>query len=423
MSEMTPHTIDFAGRLLDALAEASAAFPGVTRDAYGTGEQAAHDIIRSAAEKLKTEIKIDAAGNLYMTRPGSDRTLPAIVFCSHLDSVPHGGNYDGAAGVVAGLAVIERLVALDIVIERDITVLATRSEEAVWFPVSYPGAKAALGLLPPAALEVCRIDTGKTLVNHLLEAGFDPVRVAAGEAGIRPNNIAAFVELHIEQGPRLLSQDKPLGIVTAINGGIRFPTAKCLGAYAHSGAEPRFSRKDSVLGFVDLATGLEAIWDDYEATGQELTITFGRVESDPAQHGGSLVLGEIGFSLDIRCEHQHILDEVAAKITELCCGIEARRSVRFDLGPRFAWPAATMDRALIEQLQAAAQRQNLPDGTLSSGAGHDTAVFAEAGVPSVMVFVRNANGSHNPNEFMAIEDLALGVDLLVDFVRHYAPAS
>lgn len=412
-------TIAYASSLLDTIEQASAAHPGVTRDAYGPGEQTAHDIVRTAARALGADISVDSAGNLYMTRRGSNPALPAILIGSHLDSVPHGGNYDGAAGVVAGLAVLERLSRQNINLTRDITVMATRAEEAVWFPVSYPGAKAALGCLPAEALDVRRTDTGKTLAEHMEVAGFNPQDVATGKHHLQAKNIAAFIEVHIEQGPRLVARQRPLGVVTAINGGLRFPSARCLGTYAHSGAEPRFSRQDSVLGFVDLANGLEQLWDRLEGEGHELTITFGRLQSDPTQHGGSRVLGELEFSLDIRCEHQHVLDEAEAEVRLLCDIIEKQRGVRFDLGQRFTWPAATMDTSLVADLQAAALRQGLPDQTLSSGAGHDTAVFAEAGVPSAMIFIRNDNGSHNPDEHMEIADLALGVDLLVDFVCAY----
>lgn len=415
------HTIAFAAGLFDALALATAAGPGVTRDAYGQGEQVAHSLMRAAAEQLGAVISVDAAGNLYMTRPGSDPALPAIIIGSHLDSVPHGGNYDGAAGVIAGLAVLERLSREGMQLARDVTVMATRAEEAVWFPVSYPGSRAAFGCLPAEALEVRRVDTGRTLAEHMSAAGFAPEAVRAGQPALHPERIAAFVELHIEQGPRLVARGLPLGIVTAINGGFRYPDAKCLGTYAHSGAEPRFSRQDSVLGFVDLVTGLEQLWDRLEAQGQELTMTFGRLESDPTQHGGSRVLGEVGFSLDIRCEHQVVLDAIEAELLDLCQAITQRRGVRFVLGERFIWPAAAMDQRLIASLQAAARRQGLPEQTLASGAGHDAAVFAEAGIPSAMIFVRSTNGSHNPDEHMDIADLALGVDLLVDFVCAYGP--
>ena len=160
----------------------------------------------------------------------------------------------------------------------------------------------------------------------------------------------------------------------------------------------------------------EAIWNRLEAEGQELTITFGRIESDPTQHGGSRVLGEVGFSLDVRCEHPDVLARLEREVRAAVDGIAARRRVRFDLGAGFDWAPARMDAGLQAQLQAAADRLGVPAGPISSGAGHDTAVFAAAGLPSAMVFVRNANGSHNPDEALDMGDLGLGAALLVAFV-------
>ncbi|MBI1218151.1 MAG: hydantoinase/carbamoylase family amidase [Rhodobacteraceae bacterium] len=413
----------FAAALLDELRAASLDPPGVTRDSYGPGEQRAHDILRRVGRDLGVEERVDAAGNLYMTRPGRDRGLPAIVIGSHLDSVPHGGNFDGAAGVVAGVAAMAELARRGVMPARDLVVMATRAEEAVWFPLSYPGAEAALGRLSAAALAVRRADTGRTLAAHMRALGFDPEAVARGEVQTDPLQIACFVELHIEQGPRLVARGLPLGIVTAMNGGWRYPKAKVLGAYAHSGAEPRFSRADAVLGFADLVQATEAIWDRLEAEGQELTITFGRVESDPAQHGGSRVLGEVGFSLDVRCEHPGVLARVEAEVQAAMAAIAARRRVRFNPGARFDWAPARMDAGLRARLAAAADRLGIAAGPVSSGAGHDTAVFAAAGVPAAMVFVRNENGSHNPDEALDMGDLGLGVAVLVAFVLGFAAAN
>lgn len=411
----------FATGLLARIEKATRDPPGVTRDSYGPGEQRAHDIVREAGIALGLEDWVDAAGNLYLTLPGRDRHLPVLVFGSHLDSVAHGGNYDGAAGVVAGLAVQAALLRAGEVPAHDLTVIALRAEEAVWFPLSYPGAEAALGRLPPAALEARRADTGLTLAQHLRDRGFDPEALARSEMQIAPDRIAAFVELHIEQGPRLVARHLPVGIVSAINGGFRYPRARCLGAYAHSGAEPRFSRQDAVLGFADLVTATEGLWDRLEAEGHELTITFGRVETDPAQHGGSRVSGEVGFSLDLRCEHPEVLSQIEDALRAALPGIEAARRVRFDLGPRFDWAPAQMDRGLMAQLGAAARRAGVEVGPISSGAGHDTAVFASAGIPAAMVFLRNRNGSHNPDEALDPADLARGIAVLTEFARSFRP--
>ncbi|RWE74644.1 Zn-dependent hydrolase [Mesorhizobium sp.] len=408
-----------AGRMLETLAEATADAPGITRVAYGPGERFAHDLVRNEGEKLGAVARTDAAGNLYLTLSGGDPDLPALVIGSHLDSVAHGGNFDGAAGVVAGLAVMAELVAQGVRLQRDLIVLATRAEEAVWFPLSYPGSQAALGLLDPEALEAKRSDSGRMLAEHMQEEGFDPDAVRRGVPGIEAGRIAAFVEVHIEQGPRLVAAGAAVGIVTGIAGGFRYVDAKCLGAYAHSGAEPRFARHDAVLGFADLVAALEIEWDALEREGHEATITFGRVQSDPTQHGGSRVLGKLGFTLDVRSAEATVLERVEARLRTILAEVSARRGVAFELGQRFTWEPATMSPALIAGLDRAAIELRIEAPHVPSGAGHDAATFAGAGIPTAMLFVRNENGSHNPHEAMEIADLDQAIRLLFRFVTDF----
>ncbi|MEO9188482.1 MAG: M20/M25/M40 family metallo-hydrolase, partial [Acetobacteraceae bacterium] len=219
--------IDLAAALFEGLRERTFDGVGVTRDAYGPGEQAAHDLVRATAEGLRLETDIDAAGNLYMTLPGTDRAAKRVVLGSHLDSVARGGNYDGAAGVLAGLAVVAGMQAAGFAPSRDVTVLAIRAEEAgAWFPTSYPGSHAALGRLPPEALDVRRLDTGRTLAEHMRESGFDPDAVRAGAGRLGPHNTAAYVELHIEQGPVLDAEEIAVGVVTGIPGSRRLRAAR-----------------------------------------------------------------------------------------------------------------------------------------------------------------------------------------------------
>jgi N-carbamoyl-L-amino-acid hydrolase len=225
--------------------------------------------------------------------------------------------------------------------------------------------------------------------------------------------------VHIEQGPRLLAAGAPVGIVTGIAGGFRYVDAKCLGAYAHSGAEPRFARHDAVLGFADLVAGLEAEWDSLERDGLEATITFGRVQSDPTQHGGSRVLGELGFTLDVRSAQATVLDRIEARLHEIFAEVGARRGVTFEPGPRFTWKPATMSSALIGRLDRAAAELQMRAPHVPSGAGHDAATFASAGIPTAMLFVRNENGSHNPHESMEIADLDEAIRLLLRFVTDF----
>ncbi len=412
---------DLVRRVLAQLAEATADPPGVTRDAYGPGEAAAHAIVEAEARALGAEVSQDVAGNLFMTLPGKDRGAPALLTGSHLDSVPHGGNYDGAAGVVAGLAAMAALRAAGAIPPQDLTVVAFRAEEAAWFPLSYPGAAAALGRLAPAALAARRSDTGRTLAEHMIDAGFSPAAVTAGQAHLDPTLIGGFVEVHIEQGPVLEERGVPLGIVTAINGGFRHMDARVRGAWAHSGATPHGWRRDASVGVADLMLRMQDWWDGCEAAGEALTITFGVLATDPALHGGSRVAGEVRLAVDIRAGSEATLARAADALDAAAAETGAARGVTIEFGPRFDWAAATCDAGLIAALLEGAQALGIPHVRMPSGAGHDSAELAAAGVPVAMVFVRNANGSHNPEEAMEAADLDAAVRLLTRLASSSLP--
>jgi len=406
--------IQIAERLFATLAAETADPPGVTRDTYGAGEQKGHDIVRAEAEGMGLEVEIDAVGNLYMTLPGKDRSQPRILTGSHLDSVPHGGNYDGAAGVVAGLMLIADLMDTRTPPPVDITAVAFRGEES-WFPTSYIGSSAALGLFDANDLQARRDDTHRTLVDHMTTSGFDPGVIERGEAQINPNSIVAFVEVHIEQGPALIGSNVPVGLVTAINGGFRHMEAVARGTWDHSGATPRRYRKDASLAVVDLAVILENAWDTIEARGQAATITFTQLATNPTLHGGSKVAGEVRFALDVRSEFPEVLDEVQGVLDAAIDIIFEKRGVTIDMGLRSQWPIACLDPALVDRMQACAESAGISAMRMPSGAGHDAAVMANVGIPTAMLFVRNANGSHNADETMDIEDLARAVSVLKAF--------
>jgi N-carbamoyl-L-amino-acid hydrolase len=156
LPNLTPD-VALAERLFDTLRERSFDGVGVTRDAYGPGERMAHALLRGEAAALGLETAADPAGNLLMVLPGADRAAKRVVLGSHLDSVAQGGNFDGAAGVLAGLAAVAGMRRAGFRPARDVVVLANRAEEAgAWFPTSLPGSRAALGRLPAEALEIAR---------------------------------------------------------------------------------------------------------------------------------------------------------------------------------------------------------------------------------------------------------------------------
>src|SRR5690349_18295200 len=181
-----------AERFLADLRASTADPPGVSRASYGDGEQIAHDMARGWGEEIGLAADVDFAGNLYLTLEGTDRALPRVMMGSHMDSVPHGGNYDGAAGVVAGLTALQRLRRLNVHPRMDVTVMAIRAEEVSWFPAPYIGSRAAFGLLPATVLDdVVRFDTGQPLASHLASRGFDPDSIRRGARYLDPAGIRA----------------------------------------------------------------------------------------------------------------------------------------------------------------------------------------------------------------------------------------
>ena len=410
-----------AAGLFDRLLSETSDPPGVTRVAYGPGEAAAFRLVAEAAVAFGAEQSFDAAGNQFLTVPGQDRSR-RIVVGSHLDSVPHGGNFDGAAGVLMGVALQAALVQAGIAPPFDLTVACLRAEESCWFPHSYIGSKTALGRLEDGVLDqVRRSDTGKTLAEHMREQGFDPDAVRDGDRLLEPEHIVAYIEPHIEQAPLLLSRDLPLAAVTGIRGSFRYREMRCHGEYGHSGAMPRGMRRDAGLASARLICALHEYWQQVEARGGDLTVTFGQIGTDPAQHSFSKVPGEVKLCLDVRSQSTDELEAAEAQLGREAERISAKTGTRFELGPRSGSEPALMSERLVEIIGEAANATGIPATAMASGAGHDAAVFAQAGVPSVMMFLRNEHGSHNPDEHMESADFNAGLAVLFEMMR--APAA
>jgi len=400
-----------AGSLFDALRRDGLDEPGVSRDPYGAGEQRAHVTVAQTAQSLGLEISADDAANLYMTLPGRDRGATSIIVGSHLDSVPHGGNFDGAAGVVAGLVAVAALRQLGITLACDLTVMGIRAEESIWFQVSYIGSRGALGTLPDGALDVRRIDTQRTLAEHIADCGGKPDRLRAGARHLDPARLRAYLELHIEQAPSLVEAGKPVAICTGIPGNFRYPDAHIEGSNDHVGLPRRF-RRDAAMAGAEFAVALDQLWAEYDAKGIPMACTIGRFHTDPAQHGLTIVPGSFHFSLDVRAYDAAVLAELDTKVDAIIVSIEQRRGVRFHRGPQARAAVGPVDPNIRQALTDGAVALGIPALDLGSPASHDAAAFAAVGVPMGMIFVRNENGSHNPHEAMTIDDFLAGAALL-----------
>lgn len=395
-------------RLLQKINAISAKGPGYTRPSYSSLESDAHRVIADEADALGLDVTRDAALNLYARLPGRDRHAPALYIGSHLDTVSMGGAYDGTAGVVGAMALATAFVGSGEVPPTDMVVMVTRAEESVWFPVSYIGSRSALGRLTAPEMQARRADSGRTLADHMHEEGGDPDAVLRNP-GLAP---ARFVELHIEQGPVLDDAGEAFGIVHGVRGGLRYRDARIDGVWAHSGGAPRAARSDAVFALADLIVAMDKAWGSFLEQGRDLAVTFGRVDAATSEHAFAKVPGRVAFCIDIRSDDTAVLDRFDRIFHDEIARIEQARGVRVILGDQSRSQPMRLSSRLGADIATAAAAFDLNPRSMASGGGHDAAAFAQAGWESVMVFLRNWNGSHNPEEAMNHADLVQSVRVL-----------
>jgi N-carbamoyl-L-amino-acid hydrolase len=403
---------ELAVELFDALSSATSDGVGITRETYGKGESAALDIVEARARAHALATERDAGANLVVTLEGTQPQLPFLACGSHLDSVPQGGNFDGAAGVIAGLAVLAGFMRDSFRPRRTLKLYALRGEESARFGKAYVGSSALLGRLTAADLELKAADSNLTLGACMEQVGVDVERVKKGEPLVDPKTFAGWLELHIEQGPVLVARQLPIAIVTGVRGNIRHRVVECIGSAGHSGAVPRWLRHDAMFATSELVSHLDRHWRTLLERGRDLVITIGVVTTDPREHAIARIPGKLCFSFEARSQSKETLEAFYDLFLSECSLVGEERGVKFKLDRRLESSPATMDSGWIARLRAGARTLGLPDEEMPSGAGHDAAVFANAGIPSAMIFVRNEHGSHNPDELMKIEDFAAGVAVM-----------
>jgi N-carbamoyl-L-amino-acid hydrolase len=398
--------------LFDTFREMSFDGVGISRETYGAAETAAIEIIERVGRDHGFETRWDAARNLIVRLPGRDGSLPAVATGSHLDSVPQGGNFDGAAGVIAsllGLMAAQRHgPAL-----RDIELYVLRGEESAWYGgPCYFGSRSLFGQLTADDFNSVHRSSGHTLEHHMRSCGADLGPLKAARPLLDPKRLACWMEVHIEQGPVLIAREKPIGLVTGIRGNVRRRRVVCRGEAAHSGAVPRWLRRDAVLAMADLLVRLDEHWRMLLEWGEDLVLTTGIVETNPKEHAVSRVPGEVAFALEYRSQDTKTLHSFGKVIEAECQQVQQRRGVSFNLGSAVYTEPARMSGQLTGLLEQEANDADIPFEIMPSGAGHDSAVFANAGVPAAMIFVRNDKGSHNPHESMEYPDFFSACEVL-----------
>lgn len=372
---------------------------GVSRLAFSDADRAGRDYIMSLMRAAGLEVRIDAAGNLIGRRAGTDPSLPTIMTGSHIDSVPKGGNYDGDVGVLGAIEVAELLREFGIATAHPLEFVVFCNEEGVLV-----GSRAMAGRVGEATLEVVS-QSGLTVREGVRAVGGDPARIA--DARREPGSVAAYVELHIEQGAILDESGIDIGVVEGIVG-IRWWDVTVEGVANHAGTTPMGSRKDALVSASELVLAVNRI---AAATPGSQVATVGRIRAEPG--APNVIPGRVLLSLEVR-------DLASDKMESVFQGIQAEAqriagargtTIRFDEVDAATRPAPT-DERLRRAVESAATSLGLSHRRMPSGAGHDAQEIARV-APIAMIFVPSQGGiSHAPQEYTAPADIANGADVL-----------
>ncbi|MDX6379420.1 MAG: beta-ureidopropionase / N-carbamoyl-L-amino-acid hydrolase [Rubrobacteraceae bacterium] len=374
---------------------------GWTRLAFGREERAAHAIFERWAADLGLKLSTDAIGNTFAELTGN-ATGPALLVGSHLDTVPRGGNFDGTAGVAVALEVARLLIEFG-GLNRPYRAVVFSGEEGARFGAPCIGSRVATGAFTTETLNTLTDREGRSAAECAAEVGLRPVDTA--EAVWSQGSVAAFLELHIEQGRVLETRGRTLGVVDAIAGSTRVEMTFS-GNADHSGATPMLLRHDALTGASELVIEAERRAASYRtavATVGDLTVEPGSFTTVP---------GLAQLSLDVRDVDSERQRELAEELLDAASRIAARRGLDLSAVLVSDQSPVVLHKPVREQLARAAHERDVPFCVLPSGATHDTAHVAKV-APAGMVFVPSRQGvSHAPEEWSSVEDIARGAEVI-----------
>ncbi|WP_221068014.1 allantoate deiminase [Vibrio alfacsensis] len=382
---------------------------GMTRLLYSKEWIGAQNRLLRMFEESGLESYSDDIGNIYGRILGSKYPDQIIMSGSHIDTVVNGGNLDGQFGIEAAYLAMQYLYEQHGQPLRTLEVVSLAEEEGSRFPYVYWGSKNVVGLAKKQDVEFLVDNDGVNFVEAMHSCGFD-----FNQSKGKQKDIRAFVELHIEQGKVLETENKQLGIVTSIVGQRRY-SVTLTGESNHAGTTPMGYRKDTVYAFSKFCS--QSI-DKANVEGDPLVLTFGKVI--PSPNTVNVVPGELTFSIDCRHTCKEALtiftDQIIADLRLICDELEIECSVDLwmDEDP------IPMDLGLVELIEKQLKHNNANYKIMHSGAGHDAQIFAPV-VPTAMLFVPSISGiSHNPKEHTHLADRVVGVKALADILYELA---
>ena len=388
---------------LDALAQITDPERPWTRRAFSPRFDEGRDYLRRRFLGEGLNVSTDAGGNLIGRREGTEPQTGTIMLGSHSDTVPDGGRFDGVAGVVVALEVARILSRRGVALRHNLAVVDFLAEEVSIFGVSCIGSRAMAGVLPQDWLR--RISDGRDLATAIRDVGGKPESLEAPLA----DDLKAFLELHIEQGPVLEREKIALGVVTTIVG-INRVEIEVKGRPDHAGTTPMGLRADALVAAARIVSEIERFATELSGGPGHFTATVGEFEISP--NAANVVPGRVRMLVDIRAERAEDKEAFVSWLT----GLDADGENTIEARLISANPGVQMDDGLQETLAKAADGLDTPYRKMVSGAGHDAAFMTRL-CPSAMLFIPCRDGrSHCPEEWADAADLALAAEVLANTI-------
>ena len=375
---------------------------GVSRVGFTEADLAGRGYVMGLMREAGLEVRVDAAGNIFGTRDGTTK-LPAILFGSHIDSVPHGGNFDGDVGSLGAIEVIRALNDQKARTRHPLEVVVWSNEEGGRFYSGLFGSSAAAGFMSADVAQ--RMDeAGEKLSDWLARMGGDASRMR--EARIPPGTVAGYVELHIEQGAVLDEAKIPIGVVQGI---VAISTRNCTatGFANHAGTTPMNRRQDALAAAAKAAL---AVREEVRAEPGRQVGTVGKMKAEPGAM--NVIPGRVTFSVELRDLDAEKIRRIGTRILQRFAEIGKEENVQITCTPPDVDAPAMTSPVFRDVIQAAAKEAGFTTMELPSGAGHDAQNVAHF-APMGMIFVPSRRGiSHSPLEYSSSEEVANGAEVL-----------
>lgn len=385
---------------------------GLMRSALSTVDMEARRWFKDRMREAGLHVREDEAANLigrFNSNLGP-ADGPCVATGSHIDAVPHGGKFDGALGICAGLEAIRAIQESGIPIPRPIELLVFTDEEGGHFAGTF-GSRAMFNLLAEGEIHRSKGNGQRSLAEDLRRAGKDPSQIS--RAVRSPVEFRAFLELHIEQGPLLDSARIPIGIVEGIVGIDRY-FIQVKGKPGHAGTIPMHLRDDALVKAARIIT---AVNDALLAAGSDIVGTIGEMKVYPGAF--NIIPGVVDMYLDLRSRNESAGLSMRNTLKRIVASVE---NARIEL--LLSKPGVTMNPAVMEAIARSCAERGTPYQRIFSGAGHDAMTLAARGIPMGMIFIPCLEGkSHCPDEEIRFEDAAVGTQILADTMMRIAAFS